>query len=112
MQRLARKGRLFDLVILDPPTFSRSKQHGTFQAEKDYSRLLSLALPLLRPDAVLLASTNAAGLPPETFLHWIESAVRTGNRRIAQRHYVPQPLDFPITRDEPGYLKTVWVRIV
>ena len=111
MQRLARKGRLFDLVILDPPTFSRSKQHGTFQAEKDYGRLISLALPLLRPGAVLLASTNAAALPPETFLHWIESAVRAGNRRITQQHYVPQPLDFPITRDEPGYLKTAWLRV-
>ena len=32
-------------------------------------------------------------------------------RRIAQRHYAPQPPDFPIERVEPAYLKTVWMQI-
>jgi 23S rRNA (cytosine1962-C5)-methyltransferase len=37
-RRWAKKGRQFDAVILDPPTFSESKEHGRFQAEKDYGR--------------------------------------------------------------------------
>src|SRR6202040_322297 len=36
LRRLAKKGRAFDVVILDPPTFSQSREAGTFQAEKDY----------------------------------------------------------------------------
>src|SRR5207302_10719388 len=32
LRRLAKKRRRFDCVVLDPPTFSRSKEHGAFQA--------------------------------------------------------------------------------
>jgi 23S rRNA (cytosine1962-C5)-methyltransferase len=52
LRRFRKKGRAFDLIILDPPTFSRSK-HGTFQAEKDYGELVTAVLPLLSPNGVL-----------------------------------------------------------
>ena len=111
LRRLAKKGRAFDVVILDPPTFSQSKESGVFRAEKDYGKLVAAALPVLKPGGVLLASTNAAELPPETFLAHLDAAVRAARRKIVQQHYVPQPPDFPISRAEPAYLKTVWLRI-
>ena len=111
MRRLAKKQRRFDVVVLDPPTFSQSKEHGAFQAEKDYGKLVETALPLLKPGGVLLASTNAAKLTPEEFLEAVEEPCRHARRKIQQRHYVPQPPDFPISRAEPGYLKTVWLRV-
>jgi 23S rRNA (cytosine1962-C5)-methyltransferase len=109
--RLAKKSRAFDLIVLDPPTFSQSRGQGAFQAEKDYGRLMSAALPLLKPNAVLLASTNAAKLAPEKFLASLTAVVHSCHRKILQQHYVPQPPDFPLHRDEPAYLKTVWLRI-
>ena len=111
LRRLARKQRLFDVVILDPPTFSQSKEHGVFQVEKDYGRLVSAALPLIKPGGVLFASTNAADWPAEKFLGSVEGSVHTAKRKILQSHYVPQPPDFPVSRTEPAYLKTVWMRI-
>ncbi len=111
LRRLAKKGRTFDAVALDPPTFSQSKASGIFRAEKDYGRLVATALPVLKPGGTLFASSNAASLRPEEFLRQIESAVENSGRRILQRHYAPQPPDFPITREAPGYLKTVWLRI-
>jgi 23S rRNA (cytosine1962-C5)-methyltransferase len=110
-RRLAKKQRVFDVVLLDPPTFSQSKESGMFRAEKDYSKLIALALPLLKPKGVLFASTNAADWAPEEFLNTIEGAIRNSKRKILERQYFPQPPDFPITRGEPGYLKTVWLRI-
>ncbi len=111
LRRLAKKNRLFDAVVLDPPTFSQSKESGTFRAEKDFGKLIGLALPVLKPNGVLFASTNAASLEPAAFLQTIEAAISSAGRRVLIRHYVPQPPDFPITRDEPAYLKTVWVRL-
>jgi 23S rRNA (cytosine1962-C5)-methyltransferase len=111
LRRLAKNRRAFDAIVLDPPTFSQSKEHGAFRAERDYGKLVAAALPLLKPRGVLLASTNAAGLTPEGFLRRLEIAVTQSRRAIAQRHYVPQPPDFPISRAEPGYLKTVWLRV-
>ncbi|HEY6168251.1 MAG TPA: pseudouridine synthase [Verrucomicrobiae bacterium] len=111
LRRLAKKGRAFDAIVLDPPTFSQSKEQGRFQAERDYGRLVTTALSVLKPDGVLFASTNAARLKPEEFLATIHAAITKTGRRITQEHYVPQPPDFPISRGEPGYLKTVWLRI-
>ena len=111
MRRLVKKGRTFDVIVLDPPTFSKSKESGTWQAEKDYGKLVEAALLLLKSKGVLLASTNAARLEPEKFLEALRVAVTKSGRKIVQQHYVPQPPDFPITRAEPAYLKTVWLRV-
>jgi 23S rRNA (cytosine1962-C5)-methyltransferase len=111
LRRLAKKGRAFDAVVLDPPTFSQSKEHGTFRAEKDYGKLVTAALPLVKPGGILFASTNAADWPPEKFLADVDAAVHGAKRKILQRHYVPQPPDFPISRAEPAYLKTVWLKM-
>ncbi len=111
LRRLAKKGRMFDAVALDPPTFSQSKEHGVFRAEKDYGKLVTTALPLVKPGGVLFASTNAADWPPEKFLADVEKAIHSARRKILQRHHVPQPPDFPISRAEPAHLKTAWLRI-
>ena len=111
LRRLAKKARQFDVLLLDPPTFSRSREHGDFRSETDYGRLVSLALPLLRPNGVLLASTNTARLMPEPFIGQVQAAIRGAGRSIIQQHYVPQPPDFPVTREEPAHLKTLWLRI-
>jgi 23S rRNA (cytosine1962-C5)-methyltransferase len=111
LRRLAKKGRVFDAIVLDPPTFSQSKENGVFRAEKDYGKLVAATLSVLKPNGVLLASTNAAELPPEKFLDQIHAAVRGARRKVTQQHYVPQPPDFPISRAEPAYLKTVWLRV-
>jgi 23S rRNA (cytosine1962-C5)-methyltransferase len=112
LRRLGKKGFLFDIILLDPPTFSQSKSSGAFRAEKDYGKLLQLALPLLQDNGVVFASTNSASWPAAQFLDLMKSEVRRSSREIAQLHFVPQPPDFPMSRAEPGYLKTVWMRIV
>jgi 23S rRNA (cytosine1962-C5)-methyltransferase len=111
LRRLAKKGRAFDAVVLDPPTFSQSKEHGVFRVEKDYGRLVAAALPVLKPGGTLFASTNAADWPPELFLAMVAAAVRAAKRKILKQHYFPQPPDFPVSRAEPAYLKTVWLRL-
>jgi 23S rRNA (cytosine1962-C5)-methyltransferase len=111
LRRLAKKARQFDVLILDPPTFSRSKVHGDFRCETDYGSLVSLALPLLRQNGVLLASANTARLAPEAFIGQVHAAILKSGRGVVQEHYVPQPPDFPVSRDEPGHLKTLWLRV-
>jgi len=111
LRRLGKKGRLFDTVLLDPPTFSRSKERGDFRAERDFGALAASAAAVLKPGGVLFASTNAARLEPEAFLAQIRGALAGVGRRVVCEHYVPQPPDFPVSREEPAYLKTVWMRV-
>lgn len=112
LRRLAKKARSYDVIVLDPPTFSQSKESGVFRVEKNYGDLITAALPVLKSGGVLLASTNAAEWPPEKFLAAVETSVRSSRRKIIKQHYVPQPPDFPLSRMEPAYLKTSWFKIL
>jgi 23S rRNA G2069 N7-methylase RlmK/C1962 C5-methylase RlmI len=62
----------FDLIILDPPTFSNSKKmDGTLDVQRDHPELITRCLKLLNPDGWLIFSNNyqkfrfdPKGLPP------------------------------------------------
>lgn len=61
----------FDVIVLDPPTFSNSKKmDGTFDVQRDHGELIGRCLKLLTPDGVLVFSNNyqkfqlTTALPP------------------------------------------------
>lgn len=111
LKRFGRKGRKFDVILLDPPTFSQSREHGVFRAQKDYGPLMAAALPLLKENGLLFASSNAAHWMPQEFVAMLALEARKAGRRIQALNYAPQPPDFPISREEPAYLKTAWCRM-
>ena len=53
------KGALFDIIILDPPTFSNSKGAADLDIRRQWQHLVSLCLVLLSDDGTLFFSTNA-----------------------------------------------------
>ena len=109
-KRLKNKGRLFDLVILDPPTFSRSKESGTFKAERDLPRLSREWAELVKPYGFMLISTNCATLPPRTFEKTLLQTLNS-SRRVLRSFFATQPIDFPASSEEKAYLKTLWVQL-
>ena len=111
LRRLGKKQRIFDVVLLDPPTFSQSKESGTFRVEKDYGKLILAATPLVSPGGILFCSTNAAKVAPAEFMAEVRTAIAEGGRRVLQEHFSPAPPDFPTSREEPAYLKTLWFRL-
>ena len=65
----------FDLVILDPPSFARSKKM-TFSAAKDYTNLLKeTAIAITEDDGVIVASTNCATFDMKKFKSFIQAAL-------------------------------------
>lgn len=57
--RLKQKGKLFDLVVVDPPTFSNSKKmEGTWDVQRDHGDLLHRVHEILAPAGVVYFSTN------------------------------------------------------
>jgi len=53
-------GRKYDVIVIDPPTISRSKKMDQmFDIQEDYVELLDLALQLLEKDGVMFFSTNS-----------------------------------------------------
>ena len=94
LPRLARKGEKFDVIILDPPTFSRSPGGKTFHVENDFEKLLVDSLELTERNSHVLVSTNCSTLRE----HALEVMARYGLkavRRAGTFHRSPRLPDFP-----------------
>jgi 23S rRNA (cytosine1962-C5)-methyltransferase len=94
LPRLVRKSEKFDVIILDPPTFSRSPGGKRFQVEHDFENLLINALELTERDSHILLSTNCSSLRE----HALEVMARyclKATRRAGTFHRPPQLPDFP-----------------
>lgn len=112
LRRLQRRGRRFDAIVLDPPTFSRSKESGVFQVERDLPRLVETAVGLLSVGGRLLVSCNKAAWLPERFTHSVEGAIRQAGRKIGKRLFASQPWDFGWTTGKDASLKSWWFEIL
>jgi 23S rRNA (cytosine1962-C5)-methyltransferase len=109
----ARKKRLeFDLIVLDPPSFSRSKKR-VFQAEKDYQELVELALAVAAPRAVLVLSTNCSTLAIKKFRQFAEQAAKKAGRKYRLLEEHRNPVDFPPKQGYPesNYLKVLIIEV-
>ncbi len=104
LRRFAKKGRLWDGIILDPPTFSRNADGKVFRVEHDFPALTALCLSVLAPGGWLLASTNHRGLSPTRFRQLLEAGATLARRRITAITPGEMPPDFT---DAP-YLKALW----
>lgn len=99
LDRFAKQGRTFDIIVLDPPTFSRDAKGHIWRVERDYGKLVAKAAACLAPQGQMLCSTNCRKLTPAAFRAQVASGI-PGARLTS----VPMPPDF----DGEQYLKCIW----
>ena len=106
-----KKNLLFDLVVLDPPSFARSKKR-TFSASKDYVNLLKEAIQITKKGGIIVASTNSANFSMMTFSDFIAKAFKElkGKYEVKERFSLPK--DFRVLENfkEGNYLKVVFIK--
>jgi len=106
LRRLARRGEKFDMIILDPPTFSRTKGGEAFHVESDFEDLMVAAFELIDGKGRVLLSTNCETLSEQA----LERMARYGlqlSRRAGAFHRQPRPLDFP----SGSAARTIWLTL-
>ena len=101
--RFAKRGRRFDIVVLDPPTFSRSRTSGAFRVEKDYGALLERALRVIESEGILLCCLNAHHISATEFRYILKNSLPS----LVEIKQMPMPDDFPGS----DYLKSFWVQV-
>ncbi|MDV2684638.1 class I SAM-dependent rRNA methyltransferase [Alkalihalophilus lindianensis] len=108
-----RKELSFDVVILDPPSFARSKKH-TFSAQKDYTSLLQEAIQITEDDGVIVASTNCSTFGMKKFKGFIDQAFKKEGFSYKIEETFSLPDDFRTIKAFPegNYLKVVIVKKV
>jgi 23S rRNA (cytosine1962-C5)-methyltransferase len=110
LARAGKKKERFELVVLDPPSYSTTKT-GRFVGKTDYGDLAAEAMALVAPSGVLLACSNHRQVSPERFRRSLHDAARKAVREIVQAKDVPTPRDFPPPLGGESHLKSVWVTL-
>ncbi len=106
-RRAVKAGEVFDLILLDPPSYAKSKD-VTFKVQKDYPRLIRESLKLLSPSGVILASTNQSSYPRESFQRMIEKTFQEEGCRADLLEAFELPEDF---RRVPGLMESDYLKV-
>lgn len=110
---LEEKGEKYDVVILDPPAFTKSRQ-ATKNAVKGYREINLRGLKLVKDGGFLATCSCSHFMDPELFAKTIREAARGAHKRIRQVEFHTQAPDHPIlwAAEESYYLKFYIFQVV
>lgn len=106
LPKLEAEGRKFDVVILDPPAFTKSRT-ATKQAIRGYREINMRGLRLVKDGGFLATCSCSHFMTPQLFTETIAQAANSVHRRLRQVEYRTQAPDHPIlwSAEESYYLK-------
>jgi 23S rRNA (cytosine1962-C5)-methyltransferase len=112
LEEEAEAGRRYDLVVLDPPRFARSRR-GVAGALRGYARLNEAAVRILGPGGVLVTCSCTGRVGLDAFLGVLARASERTGRRTRVLEVRGQPPDHPVdpTCPETAYLKCVILEV-
>ena len=108
-----KKGKQFDVVILDPPAFTKSR-NSVKNAVKGYREINMRALKLVKDGGYLATCSCSHFMTYELFTETIRQAAKSAHKRLRQVEYRTQAPDHPIlwAADESYYLKFYIFQVV
>jgi 23S rRNA (cytosine1962-C5)-methyltransferase len=106
MKDYSSSGKLYDVIVLDPPAFAKSKKHLE-SAMRGYKELNLRALKMLRPGGVLVTCSCSFAVSEEDFLGMLTEAAQDAHRSVRVLEKRAQAKDHPILLGMPEthYLK-------
>ena len=106
LPKLESEGEQFDVVILDPPAFTKSR-NSVKNAIKGYREINMRGLKLVKNNGYLATCSCSHFMTPELFTQTINQAAKSVHKRLRQVEYRQQSPDHPIlwASDESYYLK-------
>ena len=113
LPRLAAMGEQYDVVILDPPAFTKSRE-ATKNAIKGYREINRKGLQLVKDGGYLATCSCSHFMTQELFAKTIKEAAKSAHKRLRQVEFRTQAPDHPIlwAADESYYLKFYIFQVV
>ncbi len=104
LPRLEAQGEQFDVVILDPPAFTKSR-NSVKNAVRGYREINMRGLKLVRDEGFLATCSCSHFMTPELFTEAVRQAAVSTRRRLRQVEYRAQSPDHPIlwSGDDASY---------
>ena len=112
LEATAQNKKMWDLVIVDPPSFASSKG-AIKKAIAAYQKLIVVAVAVTAPDGLLAAASCSSHIDLPTFLNICETGIAQARRRATLLSITGQPPDHPtpLPFSEFRYLKFVLMRV-
>lgn len=106
LPKLEEEGKKYDVVILDPPAFTKSRS-SIKNAVKGYREINLRGLKLVKDRGYLVTCSCSHFMDPELFAKTIKEAAHGAHKRLRQVEFRTQAPDHPIlwAADESYYLK-------
>lgn len=113
LPELERAGELFDVVILDPPAFTKSR-NSVKNAIKGYREINLRGLKLVKDGGYLATCSCSHFMEEDLFVKTIGQAAKSAHKRLRQLEFRTQSPDHPIlwAADESYYLKFLIFQVV
>ena len=113
LKQWVKDGRRYDTVILDPPAFTKSREHID-KAVTGYKEINLRGMKLTKPGGFLVTASCTNLVPPEMFLQTIAAAAKDAKRTLRQVEWRTQASDHPILWNVPTtqYLKFLIVQVM
>ena len=113
LPELIEKGEEYDVVILDPPAFTKSR-NSIKAAARGYREINLRGMKLVKNGGYLVTCSCSHFMDPELFKKTIGEAARDAHRRLRQVEFRTQAPDHPIlwSSDESYYLKFYIFQVV
>ena len=113
LPELIEKGEQYDVVILDPPAFTKSR-NSVKAAARGYREINLRGMKLVRNGGYLVTCSCSHFMDPELFKKTIAEAARDAHKRLRQVEFRTQAPDHPIlwASDESYYLKFYIFQVV
>lgn len=112
LKKWGKEGRKYDVVMLDPPAFTKSR-NNIDKAVTGYKEINLRGMQMINNGGFLVTSSCTNLVSPELFLETIEMAARDAKKRIRQVTYQTQSSDHPIIwgMENTHYLKFLIVEV-
>ncbi len=113
LREFVREKRLFDVIVLDPPAFAKSRS-ALAGALRGYKEINLSAMRLLPPGGILATHSCSFHVPEETFVSTVLSAANDLRRQVRIIGLYGQDHDHPILGGYPEsrYLKSLWLEMM
>ncbi len=113
LKNWTREDKRWDVVMLDPPSFTKSRSNID-KAVAGYKEINLRGMKLVRPGGFLVTSSCTNLVQPELFLDIIQMAAKDAKRKIRQVVFNTQSADHPIIRGQENthYLKFLIVQVL
>ena len=113
LKEWTKEGRQWDVVMLDPPSFTKSRS-SIDKAVAGYKEINLRGIKLVKPGGFLVTSSCTSLVKPELFLDIIAMAAKDAKRKIRQVVFNAQSADHPIIRDQENthYLKFLIAQVL